>query len=226
MLQPQRTVSSHRRYWSGQYHSEKCGRDIQYESAIELRFIERLERSEHVAFYWDQPVKIPYWRGRRKVTYTPDFGIYLHSGYFILAEVKDLPDMLDSRVQLKTEALMEFCSDHGFGMLLTDGCHGPRDLLKGKINRKLEQELLKGVEQGPLRHEQCQSIMERCGASPAQLYKAVIRLELRFRPFPMKLQRGNDCKIFRQVFFEKKRYDDLTAGMPDKLRNTMSLSRE
>lgn len=216
LLQPRRTVSAHRRYRSGLYHSQKCGRDIQYESGLELRFVERLEHSEQVAFFWEQPVKIPYWRGRRKVTYTPDYGIYLRSGHFILAEVKELSDMLDYRVERKTEALMEYCSEHGFGMLLTDGSHGPRDLLKGKVNRKLEREILNALAVAPLRHDQCHALMERCDASVAQLYKSVIRHNLRFRSYPMKLQHGDNCNIFREVIFCGKNYVELIESCSPK----------
>lgn len=209
LLQPSRKVSPHRRYRSGLYHSDKCCREIQYESALELRFIERLETNPHVVFYWEQPVKIPYWRGRRKCTYTPDYGIYLDSGHVVLAEIKALPDMLDSRVQQKTEALMAFCSERGFGLLLTDGRHIPKDLMKGKVNRKLERELVAALNNSPIHQCQCQEIMERCNATKNELYKAVIRLGLRFRPFPMKLQHGDSKSIFRQVFFERKEYDEL-----------------
>lgn len=135
MLHPHRQVSHKTRYKSGIFHSEKCGRDIQHESDMELRFVEQLEANPRVAFYWDQPVKIPYWRGRRKVTYTPDYGIYLKSGHIILAEVKTLPDMLDFRVQTKTEALMAFCSERGFGLLLTDGRHTPDHFKKEELTR-------------------------------------------------------------------------------------------
>lgn len=209
LLQPRREVSHGRRYRSGLFHSEKCGRDIQYESALELPFAQRLEQNEHVTFYWDQPIKIPYWRGRRKVTYTPDYGIYLDTGYFVLAEVKDLPSMLDWRVQLKTEALMAFCSDRGFGLLLTDGLHTPRDLLKGKVNRRFERALLAALDEHPLRQAECREIMERCHATTAELHKTIIRQQLKYRPFPMKLQKGNDNHLFRQVFFERRKYEDL-----------------
>lgn len=201
LLRPQRKVSHHGRYRSGLFHSEKSGRDIQYESALELRFVEQLEKNPRVVFYWDQPVKIPYWRGRRKIRYTPDFGIYLTTGHVVLAEVKELSDMLDYRVQQKTEALMEFCSKRGFGLLLTDGRHTPKDLLKGKVNRKLERELLARLENGPLRQAACRELMERCEATPAQLHKAVIRLGLRYRSFPMSLSKGNDNVVFRKTFF-------------------------
>ena len=184
MLQPRREVSHKPRYKSGVFRSDKCGREIQYESGLELEFIKALERSGEVLFYWEQPVAIPYWRGKLKARTYPDFGIYLRSGHFLLAEVKPLADMLDHRVQRKTEALMEYCSKRGFGMLLTDGRHTPKDLLKGKVNRKLERALLAALAQHPLHQAECREIMERCHATAAELHKAVIRHKFRFRPFP------------------------------------------
>ena len=209
LLQPRREVSHGRRYRSGLFHSEKCGRDIQYESSLELGFVRLLEENPHVVFYWDQPVRIPYWRGRRKVTYTPDYGIYLDNGYFVLAEVKDLQGMLDFRVQQKTEAMMAFCTERGFGMLLTDGRHTPRDLLKGKVNRRFERALLAALDEHPLRQAECREIMDRCHATSAELHKTIICQQLKYRPFPMKLQKGNDNHLFRQVFFERRKYEDL-----------------
>lgn len=214
LLQPLREVSRNSRFRSGTFRSEKCGRDIQYESALERAFAEGLERNEHVVFYWDQPVRIPFRRGKRRLGYTPDYGIYLYTGHFVLAEVKELPDMLDGRVQARIEAMLEFCSRRGFGVLLTDGRHAPDYLLRGKVNRKLEAELQRALCRDTLRHDGCREILETCRATPAQLYKAVIRLQLRFRPFPFRLQRGNDNRIFRQVFFERKRYRDALPAEP------------
>ena len=211
LLQPSRKVSPHRRYRSGLYHSDKCCREIQYESALELRFIERLESNPHVVFYWEQPVKIPYWRGRRKVYYTPDFGIYLDSGYVVLAEVKELSEMLDYNVQQKTEALMEFCDNRGFGLLLTDGRHTPKDLLKGRVNRRFEKELLKALRGGTLREPECRAIMQRCNATTAELHRTIIRHKLRYRPFPMKLKSQNNNSIFHGVFFERQKYRKLIS---------------
>lgn len=209
LLRPRREVSHSKRYRSGLFRSEKCGREIQYESALELRFVEQLEANPQVVFFWDQPVKISYWRGRRKVGYTPDYGIYLTSGHVVLVEVKELSEMLNYRVQKKTEALMEFCARRGFGLLLTDGRHTPKDLQKGKANRKLERTLIAALGQGTLRQPQIRELMDRCNATQGELHKAVIRLVLRFRPFPMTLRTGNDCYVFHGMFFERKRYDEL-----------------
>lgn len=210
LLQPRRAVSHNSRFRSGLFRSAKCGRDIQYESALERRFAELLEQHEQVRFYWEQPVKIPYWRGRRKLFYTPDYGIYLDSGHVVLVEVKELSEMLDYRVQQKTEALMAFCAERGFGMLLTDGRHTPRDLLAGRVNRRLERALLKALDDHhPLRHGECKTLLERCGATPSELHKAVIRHRLRFRSFPMTTAPDNDCAIFRRVFFDREKYEEV-----------------
>lgn len=213
LLRPCREVSHKERYKSGRYRSEKCGRDIQYESALELAFIRQLEADPHVVFYWDQPVRIPYRRGRRRLHYTPDFGICLDSGCFVLAEVKDLAGMLDNRVQQKTEALMEFCAARGFGLLLTDGRHTPRDLLRGRVNRPFEKALIAALGPDALRHDACLDLMKRYGATPAQLYRTVIRHRLRFRSFPLWLRRDNPNRLFFRAFFERCPARDLFADV-------------
>ena len=209
MLQPRREVSHKPHYKSGLFCSDKCHREIQYESGLELEFIRELERSGEVLFYWEQPAAIPYWRGKLKARTYPDFGIYLKSGQFILAEIKPLSDMLDHRVQAKAEGIMDFCCRHGFGFLLTDGKHTPEHLLRGRVNRRLERQLIAALDTSPLRAEQYKAIKESCGATPSQLYRAIIRLDLKYSSYRLKLQRGNQSPIFRQVYFERKKYEDL-----------------
>jgi len=208
-LQPQRKVSKKSRYKSGLFYSEKCNRDIQYESGIELNFIKLLENSKKVKFYYEQPVRIAYRRGRKQESYTPDFGVYLTSKEFVLVEIKDLPSMLNDRVQLKVEALIDFCSKKGFGFLLTDGKNTFDKLLKTKMNRKLDRAILVALEDNILRGTQFKEIMKRCNGTQNELYKIIIRHNLKYKPFPFRLQHGNKSEIFRQVFIEKKCYDDL-----------------
>lgn len=209
LLQPRRTVSEHSRYKSGVYYSEKSGRWIQYESGKERDFILQMEQMRNVLFYFEQPVQIAYRRGRRRQTYTPDFGLYLDTGEFVLVEIKDLTNMLDDRVQAKVEALMRFCSQKGFGLLLTDGKDTFDKLLKTRMNRRLERAVLKAVENGSIRKEQCGDIMKRCRATHAELRKVIVKHNLRFKPFPFKLGQGNRNWLFRRVFVEKKKYDDV-----------------
>ncbi len=208
-LQPQRQVTAHPRYKSGVFYSEKCGREIQYESGMELKFILQLEEMENVRFYYEQPVQIRYRRGARKRTYTPDFGIYLDTQEFVLVEIKDLPSMLEDKVQMKAEVLLDFCAEKGFGLLFFDGKYTFDKLLKGKNNRKLEKAVLSALSNTVLRKKQYDEIAKASRSTLAELWKVVIKHNLRFRSYPFKLQPGNKNQLFRQVFVEKKRYDDL-----------------
>lgn len=211
LLQPQRKVSEDERYKSGVFYSEKCKRGIQYESGLELSFIQQLEQMENVRFYYEQPVQITYRRGRRKRTYTPDFGLYLDTKEFVLVEIKDLQSMLEDKVQMKAEALLDFCSQKGFGLLFFDGRHTFDKLLKTKNNRKLEKEILTALDNRILRQTDYQQIAIRCRSTRPELWKVIVKHNLRFRAFPFKLQHGNQNHLFRWVFIERKRYDDLIA---------------
>lgn len=212
VLRPQRkiSVSGDNRYKSGLFYSEKCKRWIQHESGLELNFIKQLEELENVRFYFEQPVRIPYWRGKRKQTYTPDFGIYLRTGEFVLVEIKDLTNMLEDRVQTKVEALMDFCSGKGFGLLFFDGKHTFDKLLKIKNNPKLEKAIISALDSNKIiRKKQYMEIMNYCHSTHYELLKVIIKHNLKYKSFPLKLQYGNKNRIFRQVFIEKKKYDDL-----------------
>lgn len=209
LLLPQREVSESPRYKSGTFYSEKCKRWIQYESGLELNFIMQLEQLKNVLFYYEQPVKIPYRRGRRKQTYTPDFGVYLDTKEFVLVEIKNLTNMLDDRVQMKAEALLRFCSLKGFGLLFFDGKDTFGKLRKIKTNRKLEKAILNAIDKNVLRKKQFTEIMTACNSTPTDLLKIIIRNNLKFRPFPFKLQHGNRNHVFRQVFIEKKKYEEV-----------------
>ena len=211
LLQPQRIVSEDSRYRSGTFYSEKCKRWIQYESIMELDFIKQLERLENVSFYFEQPVQIPYWRGKRKQTYTPDFGVYLDTKEFVLVEIKALPSMLEDKVQMKVEALLNFCSNKGFGLLLSDGHCTFDKLLKIRNNRKLEKAILNAIDNKILYKNHYKEIVKQCNSTYNELFKVIIKHNLKFRDFPFKLQCGNKNHLFREVFINKRKYEDLTA---------------
>lgn len=209
LLLPQREVEENPRYKSGTFYSEKCKRWIQYESGLELSFIMQLEQLKNVLFYYEQPVKIPYRRGRKKQTYTPDFGLYLDTKEFVLVEIKNLTNMLDDRVQMKAEALLRFCSLKGFGLLFFDGKDTFGKLLRIRTNRKLEKAILNAIDKNVMRKKQYIEIMKACNSTQTDLLKIIIRNNLKFKPFPFKLQRGNRNHVFRQVFIEKKKYEEV-----------------
>lgn len=208
-LQPQRKVSNHHRYKSGLFYSEKCKRSIQYESQLELDFIQNLENNRRVNFYFEQPITINFWRGRKKQIYTPDFGIYLTSGEFVLVEIKNLPNMLESRVQTKIEALLQFCSEKGFGLLLTDGKRTFDYMKKNKLNRKFERAILKALDKDILRKGEFEIMKNDFGGTNNDLYKIIIRNRLQFKSFPFKLALNNRNELFRQVFIENKKFEEV-----------------
>lgn len=210
MLQPQRSVCADARYKSGVFFSEKCNRTIQYESGLELDFIKFLEQCNKVQFYWEQPCTVPYWRGKIKDKYTPDFGVYLKTKEIILVEIKDLPGMADHRVQMKVEGLIKFCADKGFGLLLTDGKNTIDKLLKVKCNKTLEKNILKVLtDNHTIRKSECREIMKQCQATQNELLKVILKNDLRYRSFTSKIQQVNRNRIFRHLFIEKKSYEAL-----------------
>lgn len=208
-LQAQRIVSEHPRYKSGTFYSEKCQREIQYESGIELEFIKLLEQSKNVVFYWEQPVQIKYRRGRKNAIYTPDFGIYLKSKELVLVEIKGLANMCEHKVQMRIEALIKFCACKGFGLLLTDGKHTLSRIKKIPCNRKLERDILNTLDDHIIRKRECTELLDKHNATRNDLLKIIFKNQLRYKEFPFKLQKVNNNDVFHRVFYDNKRYDDL-----------------
>jgi len=218
LFEPQRVVKEHRRYKSGVFFSEKCNREIQYESNLELNFIKLLETHNKVKFYFEQPVRISYMRGRRKDSYTPDFAVFLESKEVVIIEVKDLSGMLENRVQMKSEALLKFCYRKGFGLLITDGKQTIDKIRKTKSNRNLEKHMLDAVSDNRiLRKKACNTIMKDCKATQNELLKVILKKNLKYRSFPFQLQEGSRNKIFQMVFVEQRKYEDILEEKYQKL---------
>ncbi len=210
ILQPQRIVSTQSRYKSGVFYSEKCQREIQYESGIELEFIRKMEESPLVHFYYEQPVQIAYRRGRRKATYTPDFAVFLRTREIVLIEIKDLSCMLEYRVQMRMEALVEYCHKKGFGVLMTDGKHTLDHLRKRATHRELEKEMLLRIrEDRILRKSACMELLNKHQATQADLLKIILKNHWKYKAFPLKLEEDNRNQLFRHVFLRKKPYSAL-----------------
>jgi len=208
-LEPKRKVNESPRYKSGIFYSDKCRKDIQYESELELKFFKKLEQNKDVLYYWEQPVTVPYWRGKIKSYTTPDVGIILKNLKVVIVEIKPLSKMLEYKVQMKVEGMIKFCAENGCGFLLTDGKSTIDRIRKTKCNRNLEKELLGILETRIIRKRECAEIMKKHNAKQTDLLKIVLKNELRYKEFPLKLQQVNKNKLFHQIFNEKKRYDDI-----------------
>lgn len=220
-LEPKREVNENPRYISGVFYSEKCGKDIQHESGLEEKFFKKLEQNKRVLYYWHQPITVPYWRGKIKTHTTPDAGIILEGLKVVIVEVKPLAGMLDYKVQMKVEGLLKYCSENGCGFLLTDGKDTLEKIRKVKCNQKLEKELLQLLENRSILKRECKELMVKHNATQNELLKIIFKNQLRYRPFPFKLENArykND--VFYQVFYEKKKYEDLVEERFETLFNT------
>ena len=108
---------------SGSFHSEKLGRPVAYESHLELGVITELERSEHIAYYQEQPAKIPYTFEGRSRNYYPDLFAATIDGRGILIEVKPTGNMALDINLAKAEAGRAWAHARGWGWLIvSDRC--------------------------------------------------------------------------------------------------------
>ena len=87
----------------------------------------------------------------------------------------------------------------------------PDKLLKGKVNRHLEKEILCALDVDIIRKNQCREIMTKTGAVQSELYRAIIRQKLKYKPYPLSIGRGNLSPIFSEVYFKKKKYDEIAG---------------
>lgn len=209
-IESQREVNVHPRYNSGEYYSQKCKMNIQHESGLEEKFFKRLEGMRKVLYYWHQPIRAPYWRGNIRTHTTPDVGIIFQDLKVVIVEVKPLRAMLDYKVQMKVEGLLRFCAQNGCGFLFTDGTNTVDKIWKVKCNRKLEKEILSVLEDHTLRERECRDILKKHGAKQIELLKIILKNKLKYQSFPFRLEMCRyENELFYQVFYKKKRYDDL-----------------
>ncbi len=201
-LTPKRKVNKNSKYKSGVIFSQKCQREVQYESGLELNFILALDNMPMVKFFSEQPTTIEYTRYGRKYKYTPDFVIFLDNNEAIIAEIKDFSGMADNRVQRNMEALIEYCMNYGFGLILTDGKYTLNKLLGKRYNVEFEKELLLKLDENGGRTiflKEFKIIQAKYNAQWSELLTIVLKNNLGFYPFPFKLNRRNNYKLFRDT---------------------------
>ena len=124
-LRPQRSVNED----GGCFSSARLGRDVQYESGLELTILSTIDRATDVQSYCEQPVRIPYlWHGKTR-TYVPDVAIQLADRRVALLEAK--PRLLWAEPQnlAKWSAASLWCASRGWGFGVTDGRTAPSCLI-------------------------------------------------------------------------------------------------
>ena len=117
-------------------------RNVFYESKLEKHFFKRLEQSDVVRAYCEQPFKVPY-EHHGSHYYVPDVLVCLTDGQCFVTEIKPLLMMVSKEVMTKYQALHDFCNQRGWGTLLSDGVHDIFDLFHFTPNLSLERAILR-----------------------------------------------------------------------------------
>jgi hypothetical protein len=106
---------------SGTFHSDKLGRDVQYESGLELAFFGQLESLPSVVGYQEQPLVIDYILDGRPAVYIPDVLVIFDDGRALVVEIKPRFQMALAPNLRKWVALARWCGREGAGLLIGDG---------------------------------------------------------------------------------------------------------
>jgi hypothetical protein len=198
---PKRQVNRNTQYYSGEYWSKKCNRNVQHESAKELEFIHTLESSPQVSYYLEQPVTIEYIKWDVERCYTPDFLVLLKSGKCVLVERKDLDGMVDATVHRRMEALMDYCKEKGYGILITNGKYSINHLRKYPYNLDLETDLrnilLEKGEKG-ITYYHYKILMDKHKAKKVEFLSIVLNNNWNYYPYPFRLTPNNIYPRFRE----------------------------
>lgn len=113
---------------AGHFYSQKLARTVQYESGLELNIMTRLERSDQISFYQEQPVAIPYSFKDKLRMYYPDLLVATVDGRCLIVEVKPTDSMALSVNRAKANAGRAWAHARGWGWLVVSDRHTLRQL--------------------------------------------------------------------------------------------------
>jgi Sigma-70, region 4 len=146
---------------TGTLYSAKLDRDVYFESTAELEFVRRLEAADHVRWYCEQPVAIPYQYRGIDSTYYPDFLVVTTDGRCILVEIKNLLEQAFARNQAKTATARAYAAGCGWGYLATDGNRTMRTLMATRVEPAAVDEIDRLMQQTPVRWHQLTPVCRR-----------------------------------------------------------------
>ena len=172
---------------TGLFHSEKLGREVHYESAMERDFLLGLEELDQVIYYQEQPLGLQYSVGSEGHTYYPDVLFVLRDGRGIIAEIKPVFQMaLEENLQ-KWSALRRYCAQRGWGLLVTDGRHSIQDVQRHEVDPEFERAVLLALADGPISWKEYRPIKEAFQPKRDDFVALVLRNRLVWRLCPFQL---------------------------------------
>ena len=191
---------------SGEFYSRKMNRNVFYESKLEKHFFKRLEQSDVVRAYCEQPFKVPY-EHHGSHYYVPDVLVCLTDGQCFVTEIKPLLMMVSKEVMTKYQALHDFCNQRGWGTLLSDGVHDIFDLFHFTPNLSLERAILRELSLNrTLMKKDLDRLKETHQGNSIQVAQCILRYKLSYRPVPMLVWKTKEalfCPILQRNGEEK-----------------------
>ena len=181
----QREVSLEGKGTSGDFYSNKLNRLVQYESSLEMNFLLYLENLDDVIFYQEQPLRIFYEFEEKGGFYYPDFLFILKDGVGIVTEIKPIFQMALQRNLAKWSALKAYCSQHGLGLLVTDGRYTIQQIQQHQVKPDFSNYVLEKLYQGNMIWTEYKKIKEQFKPSRNDFVSLVLnnRLIWKLNPF-------------------------------------------
>ena len=139
---------------TGSFHSQKLGRAVQYESGLELAFLNQLELGDRIVGYQEQPISIDYVVSGRPRKYVPDVVAVFDDGRALVVEIKPRLQMALMTNIRKWVALARWCGQHGAGLLIGDGRVSVHDVLLGSCDHEFCERLRDSLRGGPLNYHE------------------------------------------------------------------------
>lgn len=198
----QRDVQTHLEN-TGSFYSDKLGRQVQYESVPELKFLTKLEHHAAVTGYQEQPLSIPYTLAGNPHIYIPDVIVIFDDGRALLVEIKAPLYMALVPNLRKWATTARWCAQHGAGLLIGDGDISATDMLLGPEDPGFRDRLVHAVNDHSLRfHEYSTGVGQ--GRTPNELAAIVGTGHVSWRLPPFSLsqpthQEARDARAFTKL---------------------------
>ncbi|MGW0520766.1 sigma factor-like helix-turn-helix DNA-binding protein [Crossiella sp. NPDC003009] len=173
---------------SGWWYAESLGREVGFDSGVELRFAQRLDISDLVRTYCEQALAIPYRLEGRQRSYYPDFVVDLTDGRRLVVEIKASPtDFAMYENIVKFEAATRYCHARGWGFVATNGYRTPACLLREEVSPEREKALVDVLESGVADWPTIRAQMLRHKIAHVELAAMIVRNEWFWRSGPYRL---------------------------------------
>lgn len=180
---------------NGVFISQKMKREIQYESELEMSFLMRLEASNKVIFYQEQPLALNYEdKSGKQRQYFPDIFFVLHDRRGVYVEIKPVFMMATQQNLMKWRALWLHCREKGYGMLVTDGNWTYQQIYEYPVSPIIQNEILTNLRQKPLDWPTYKQLKEKLNISRYEFLALILQQKLIWSLLPFSLTLPNHKK--------------------------------